>query len=418
MNLTKEEEAMAEGKYGPGIERCMQMLTKYGEAFGAEKLVNIASAHVLNAFPIDLLTDLTEGTGEAGTFTTLHPFMSLCDPLSCNEMGISEDYYSIRNEEHEQRLKIYKRLGFLQTYTCAPMLIGNFVKKGDFVSWFGSGIQLFANSVIGAKQNREGAVVNMATAITGKSPYIGLFFDENRNGEFLFEVEDLDLDLLTTIDYSAMGYYIGGKVQDRNIVINGLHHAIPLDDIKHLLTSISASAATVICHIVGVTPEAPDLERALGNKKPKEKLRVGREELRQTKAMYSHLPSERVDLVILGCPHCTIQELKRMAVLLQNQKVGTNQRLWVGTAHQIYDLAQTMGYSQTIEEAGGIFGRTCMATIPDCPIPTDVKAVATNSFKTAHYVDRISKGRIRVVVGELEKCVRAAIRGKWEGAEV
>jgi predicted aconitase len=77
-----------------------------------------------------------------------------------------------------------------------------------------------------------------------------------------------------------------------------------------------------------------------------------------------------------------------------------------------------MGYSQTIEEAGGIFARTCMATIPDCPIPSDVKTVATHSFKTAHYVDRISKGRIRVVVGELEKCVHAAIRGKWEGASV
>jgi predicted aconitase len=67
MNLTKEEGAMAEGKYGPGIERCMQLLTKYGEAFGAEKLVNIASAHVFNAFPIDLLTELTEGAGEVGT---------------------------------------------------------------------------------------------------------------------------------------------------------------------------------------------------------------------------------------------------------------------------------------------------------------------------------------------------------------
>lgn len=415
MILTKEEESMAKGEYGPGIERCIQLLIKYGEAFDAEKLVNIASAHVYNAFPIDLLTELTEGAGEAGTFTTLHPFMSLCDPLSCKEMDLSEDYFSIRNDEHEQRLRIYNRLGFLQTYTCAPMFIGNLVKKGDFVSWFGSEIQLFANSVIGAKQNREGAVINMATGITGKSPYIGLFKDENRYGDFLVEIEDLDLELLTTIDYSAIGYYIGGFAQDRNIVVHGLNSAITLDDIKHLLTSISASAATVICHIVGVTPEAPDLGRALGNKKPKEKLRVGKEELRQTRAMYSHLPSDRVDLVILGCPHCTIQELKRMAGLLEGKKVGAHQRLWVGTAHQIYDLAQTMGYSQTIEKAGGIFARTCMATIPDCPIPDDVKAVATNSFKTAHYVDRISKGRIKVVVGELERCIQTAVRGKWEG---
>ena len=406
---------MVEGKYGPGIERCIKLLMKYGEAFGAKKLVNVASSHVFNAFPLDLLTELTEGAGQTGTFTTLHPFMSLCDPLTCEEMGLPEEFFSIRNSEHEQRLKIYNRLGFLQTYTCAPMLIGNLVKRGDFVSWFGSEIQLFANSVIGAKQNREGAVVNMATAITGKSPYIGLFLDENRYGEFLVEIEDFDSNSLTTIDYSAIGYYIGGITQDRNIIINGLNNTTALYDIMHLLTSISASAATVICHIVGVTPEAPDLMTALGNKKPGEKIHVGKEEIKRTKEIYSNLTSDRVDLVILGCPHCTIQELKRMAGLLEGQKVGANQGLWIGTAHQIYDLAQTMGYSQTIEKAGGIFARTCMATLPDCPIPDDVKAVATNSFKTAHYVDRISKGRVKVVVGELEKCIHAAIQGKWEG---
>jgi hypothetical protein len=167
--------------------------------------------------------------------------------------------------------------------------------------------------------------------------------------------------------------------------------------------------------MVGVTPEAPDLRTALGNREPGEKIRVGKEEIRRTREMYSNLSSDGVDLVILGCPHCTIQELKRMAALLEGQKVGANQSLWIGTAHQIYDLAQTMGISQTIEKAGGIFARTCMATIPDCPIPADVKTVATNSFKTAHYADRISKGRIKVVVGELEKCIHAAIRGKWEG---
>jgi len=416
MILTKEEEAMAKGKYGPGIERCIQLLIKYGKAFDAEKLVNVASAHVFNAFPLDLLAELTEGAGQAGTFTTLHPFMSLCDPQCCDEMGLSEEFSSIRKDEHAQRLKIYHRLGFLQTYTCAPMLIGNLVKKGDFVSWFGSEIQLFANSVIGAKQNREGAVINMAVGITGKAPYMGLFLDENRYAQFLVEIEDFDPNSMTTIDYGAIGYYIGGIAQDRNIAISGLSPAISLYDIMHLLTSLSASGAAVICHIVGVTPEAPDLAAALGKKKPEEKIPVSKDEIRRTRAIYSDLTSDGVDLVILGCPHCTIQELKRMADLLEGQRVGTHRRLWIGTAHQIYDLAQTMGYSQTIEKAGGIFARTCMATIPDCPIPADVKTVATNSFKTAHYMDRISKGRIKVAVGELEKCIQAAVRGKWEGA--
>jgi len=414
MILTKDEESMAEGKSGPGIERCMKLLIKYGEALGGERLVNVTSAHVFNGYPLDLLTELAEGADGSGAFTTLHPFMSLSDPSACEAMGISEKHYSPKNEEHEQKRQVYKRLGFFETYTCTPHLVGNLPKKGDFVSWFGSGVQLVANSIIGAKQNRDGAVVNMAIALTGKAPLQGLYLDENRYAEVLVEVGDVDLAQLSTTDYGAIGYYVGGRAQDKNTVIDGLSRSMTLDQIKYLLTPMSTSGAVSICHIVGVTPEAPELKAALGNKAPKEKIHVGKREISSTIETFSHAKSE-VDLVLFGCPHCSIQELKEIAIGLQNKKVGMNQRLWIGTAHQTYDLAQTMGYSQIIEKAGGTVARTCMATLPDCPIPEDVKVIVTNSFKTAHYVSAISRGRIEPIIGHLEACVQAAVTGRWEG---
>ena len=415
MILTREEEAMAEGKQGSGIEKCMKLLTKYGEAFGAEKLVKVASAHVFNSFPLDLFNDLTDGVDQGRTFTTIHPFMSLCDPLSYEKMGISKKHCVQQNNDHKRRMEIYNRLGFFQTYTCVPMYIGNFPRKGDYVSWFGSSTQLFVNSIVGAKQNRDGAVVNMAIAVTGKAPYWGLLLDENRYGEVLFDLDGLDLASLTTSDYGAIGYYTGSIAQDRNVVISGLSNDVVLDKLKYLLHPMSTSGAVSICHLVGITPEAPDLKTALGNKKPKEKIHVGIKEIRKTKEKYSLSESEPVDLVILGCPHCSIQELKEIASLLEKKKIGSNQRLWIGTAHQIYDLALTMGYAQIIKKANGIISRSCMATIPDCPIPEDVKIVATNSFKTAHYISIISKGKIKVVVGDMENCINAAINGNWEG---
>jgi predicted aconitase len=418
MILSTVEERMREGKYGPGIAKCMNLLVKYGEAFGADKLVEIASAHVFNAFPLDLLAELTEGAHQSETFTTLHPFMSLCDPLCWEEMGISKERASELNEEHEKRLEIYRQLGFFETYTCAPILIGNLVKKGDFISWFGSGLQVFANSIIGAKQNREGAVINMATAITGRSPCFGLFLDENRHAEVLVEVTDVDLTALTDADYGAIGYYAGGIAQERNIAISGLSTNLTLNESRYLMTPLSASGSVGICHIVGVTPEAPNLKAALGNRRPKETIRVGKDEIRRTKEIYADPASDTVDLVVLGCPHCTIQELKEVSASLEGKKVGSNQRLWIGTAHQIYDLAQTMGLSKNIESAGGTISRSCMATIPDCPIPEDVKTVATNSFKTAHYVSAISKGRIKVVIGGLQRCLKASVDGRWEGGDL
>jgi predicted aconitase len=415
MILTKQEDNMAEGKYGPGIERCLRLLIKYGDALGAERFVNVASAHVFMGFPIDLLTELSNGVEEAQASTTLHPFMSLSDPSTCQQMGIDPEHCGILKREHGEKMEIYKRLGFYCTYTCVPHLVGNLPKKGDYVSWFGSGIQLVVNSVIGAKQNRDGAVVNMAIAITGKAPLRGLYLDENRSAEVQAQIEGLDIHQLTTTEYGAIGYYIGAIAQDRNTVVNGLRRDMSLDEIKYLLTPMSTSGGVSICHIVGVTPEAPDLKSSLKNKRPKEVIHVGGEEIRKTIEKYSGPQSGGIDLVIIGCPHCSIGELKEMANLLQDQKVGTNQQLWIGTAHQIYDLARTMGYAQIIERAGGIASQSCMATIPDCPLPDEVKTIATNSFKTAHYVSAISKGRVKAVVGDLDQCIKAAIIGRWEG---
>lgn len=414
MILTREEEAMAAGQYGPGMEKCITFLVKFGEALGADKLVKVASAHVFNAFPLELLADLTEGVDQAETFTTIHPFMSLCDPLSYEKMGISKEHCIPKNSDHARRSEIYRRLGFFETYTCVPMYIGNFPKKGDHVSWFGSSTQLFINSIVGAKQNRDGAVVNMAIALTGRAPNWGLFLDKNRHAEVLVDIKDLDTASLTTSDYSAMGYYIGGIAQERNVAINGLSRNIVLERIKYLLHPVSTSGAVSICHLIGITPEAPDLKTALGHKKPKETVHVGAEEIKKTKEKF-YSESEQIDLVILGCPHCSIQELKKIASLLKNKQVGSNQGLWIGTAHQLYDLAETMGYAKTIEKANGIISRSCMATIPDCAIPEDVKTVVTNSFKTAHYISIISKDRIKVVVGEIEHCIDAAISGNWKG---
>jgi cis-L-3-hydroxyproline dehydratase len=414
MILTKEEEAMASGKQGRGLEKCIKFLIKYGEAFGAERLVRVASAHVFNAFPFDLLEELTEDVGQAAAFTTTHPFMSLCDPLSYEKMGISKEQCILKNSEHERRSAIYDRLGFFKTYSCVPMYLGNFPKKGDYVSWFGSSTQLFVNSIIGARQNRDGAVVNMAIALTGRAPLWGLFLDRNRHAEVLFNVETLDTLSLTASDFGAIGYYIGGIAQEKNVAINGLNRDIPLERLKYLLHPISTSGAVSICHLIGITPEAPDLKTAMGGHTGLEEIHIGHEEISKTREKY-YRESGTVDLVILGCPHCSLQELKEIAALLKNRKVGPNQALWIGTAHQLYDLAETMGYADIIEKANGMVSRSCMATIPDCPIPERVQTVATNSFKTAHYISAISKDRINVLIGEIEQCVNAAISGNWEG---
>lgn len=416
MYLTKEEEAMASGKQGPGFKRCMDILIKLGEAFGAERLVKVSSAHTMPKEPPELLGEMTEGVEQAATFTTLHSLMSSFDPKCWQDMGIPEDFAAQELPILNERLEVYRRVGFYQTFTCLPMLVGNLPRKGDYVSWIGSGAQLLVNSLIGARTNRDGTVVNLATAITGRTPYMGLLLDENRYADVVVELNDVDPHKLTHADFGAIGYYVGAKAENRNIVINGLPRELDIDQLKYLMAPLSTSGSVSICHVVGMTPEAPTLEEALGGQKPSEIVTVGRQEIQQTKDLYAG--EDHVDMALFGCPHCTVSELKTLTSILEDKKMGSNQRLWIGMPYQHYYLAQAMGYTGIIEKAGGIISSSCMATIPDSPIPEDVKVIATNSFKAAHYISRLTKGQVKVCIGDMDACVEAVTGGRWHEDQV
>jgi len=409
MILTREEESMASGKCGAGLKKSMDILLKYGDALGAEKMVKLSSAHTMPKEPPRLLNEMTEGVDQTGTFTTLHPIMSAFDPQLWKKMGIPEEFASKELPLHEQRLKVYRRLGFYETYTCLPMLVGNLPRKGDCVSWIGSCAQLFVNSLLGARTNRDGSVVNLAAAITGRAPYRGSFLEKNRYGKVLVELDGLDPYKLTYTDLGAIGYYVGAIAEDRNVVVNGLHKELGINQLLGLLAPLPASGSVNICHIVGLTPEAQTVDQAFGNQKPTQVVRVGKKALDETKALYGKDENDRVDMAVLGCPHCTIQELKQIAVLLGDKKVEKDKRLWIGAPYQTYYLARTMGYSQTIENASGVITSTCMATIPESPIPAEVRIVATNSFKAAHYISRLTKGRVKVFVKEMNECISAVL---------
>ena len=405
MHLTKKEKEMAAGKYGAGIAKSMDILIKFGEAFDAEKMVEISSAHTMPKEPVELLKEMTEGVTQTMAFTTLHSVMSGFTPHHWRQMGIPESFALEEAAAFEQRQKIYRRLGFYQTYTCLPMLVGNLPRKGDYVSWIGTGAQLMVNSLIGARTNRDGTIITLAAAITGRSPLRGLFLDENRYADIVVELDGLDPLKLTETDLGAIGYYVGDKAQEKNIVINGLSRKLEITGLKYLMAPLSTSGAVSICHIAGITPEAPTLQEALGHRNPSEVLVVGRKEIEATKAFYT--ASGPVDMALFGCPHCTVPELRQMAALLEGKKIGSHQRLWVGMPYQMYALAREMGYVQIVEKAGGVFASSCMATIPDAPIPEDVKVIVTNSFKAAHYITRLTKGQIKVAIQDTPACIQA-----------
>jgi len=405
MHLTDTEKKMAAGGYGTGVARCMEILVKFGEAFEAEKMVKIASAHIMPLGPPQLLEEMTQGVKEPAVLTTIHPYMSAFDPFCHKEMGIPEAFADQELSECRQRMEVYRHLGFYQTYTCLPMLVGNLPRKGQFVSWVGSSAQLIVNSLIGARCNRD-AVVALASAITGRTPYRGLLLDENRYANVLVRFSDVDPARLSATQLSAVGYFLGEKVGNRNVVIEGMPENTPIEQLKTLIAPLAVTGAVGICHMVGLSPEAPTLDAALGYRKPEDEISVGKKEIEDCLAQYAGT-SDSVDMVLFGCPHCTVSDIKRLAVELMDKKIDDQKRLWIGMPHQQYVLAKKMGYTQCLEKAGAVISNACMAMVPAMPIPEGVRHLATSSFKAAHYISKLTAGKVDVQIQSMKTCIEA-----------
>jgi predicted aconitase len=258
--------------------------------------------------------------------------------------------------------------------------------------------------------------MTLAAAITGRAPLYGMFLDENRRGEVLVRFEGVDVGELTPAQLGAVGYHVGAIAGSRNVVMEGVPADIDLDRLKLLLAPLPVSGAVCLCHVVGVTPEAPTLEAALGGREPQETVVVRPEDIRRSLAAFVGDGSAKADLAIFGCPHCTVHEVKTLAGLLSGRRLASGKRLWIGMPRQFHPLVTDMGYAAPIEAAGGVFASSCMATIPDAPLPEGVRVVATNSFKAAHYIVRLTKGRVKVLLEDMDRCVDAVCGARQGGA--
>ena len=159
---------------------------------------------------------------------------------------------------------------------------------------------------------------------------------------------------------------------------------------------------------------SPTLEAALGGKQPVQTLTVGQKEIDGSLGQYAQNGGQ-VDMAIFGCPHTTITETRVLAGLLAGRKLAKGKHLWIGLPHQHHKLAQVSGYAEPVEKAGGVFASSCMALVPNAQVPEGVKVVATNSFKAAHYISRLSKGRVKVVIGDMDQCIAAITGQNWKG---
>lgn len=399
MELTREQRDMLEGKHGEGVAMAMKIQVAIGESFHADKMVPITKAHVaLSNQEADLwfAEKLLKGGAKCKIPPTVNPGFNLSYfTAACK---VTEEYASLMQRTHQA----YKALGAVLSYNCTPYLATNVPYFGEVIAFSESSATPYANSVWGARTNREAAQSALCAAITGFVPEYGLLIDENRKGDILVEVQ---ADIKSDFDYQLLGY-MGKKIGNGIPVFTGLPNPISPESFMNLGAQLNTSGAYGMYHVVGVTPEAPTLEAAFGGREPKRKVIITNEDLQDILADISETGHRKIDFAMFGCPHFTLSQIKEIAEIVADKKLATE--LWILSSSHTKEMADRMGLLQIIRDAGGdIIEDTC----PDQPCWHYLKGKIgiTDSPKCAYYPKR--RG-INFVIRDLRTCVEAALKGE------
>jgi predicted aconitase len=399
MQLTPEEQDMLAGKYGRSTRKAMEILVALGTIYDAERMVQVSSVQIsgvsydnLDEAGLSFLADMAKGGGRVRVLTTLNP--AGMDIENWRALGISEDFA----HSQMQVIEAFKRMGVITICTCTPYLSGNLPHFGEHIAWAESSAVAFANSVIGARTNREGGPGALAAALTGRTPDYGIHLDQNRKPTLTVQV---DAALADTHDFGALGIVIGKKMEACIVkpvpFLTGIQRS-SIENLKSFCASLATYGGAALFHMQGITPEAALYQP------PPEEIRITREEIDRASESLNDASSDEIDFVSLGCPHLSINEIARLADLLAGKKV--NKEFWITTSRPTKQIADQMGYTRLIEESGALFAvDTCCVV---SPIRGRFKALATDSAKACYYA--FSKNKFKTMFKPFDEVVAEALK--------
>lgn len=400
MFLSRNEEKILKGEYGWVLSRALKLLVTLGELGGAKKLVPISRSQIAGVSyktsgdaTLELLESLAGNVPRVMVRTLATQNPAGMDLERWKEMGIPT-----RFAEKQLRIcKAYESLGVKSYCTCTPYLSGNCPHLREVVGFSESSAVAYVNSFIGGRTNRHGGLDALSAALVGKVPLMGFLLDKNRRGDIEVRVE---FEPRNESDYAALGYYIGKSIKTDEVpVYKGIKEISP-SNIKLMGAASAASGAVALFHILGVTPESKRWKNIYKDNKPSDSIAVG---IREIRSVYDELSSShKVDMIAIGCPHCSIKEIEEITTLLKGKRVERIKRFWIFTSPNVYQVAEKMGYNKIIQAAGAdIFKHTCMVVMPLEEM--GIKCIAVNSAKAAFYIPKTTSNKCHSVLQSLNE---------------
>jgi predicted aconitase len=395
------------GAHGASAAFAMRLLARFAEAVGAPRFIDIEAAHVdgclyLGRASLDFVLRMTELGGKVRVPTTLNVgSVDLIHPELFR--GSKEDA-----ENGAKLMRAHVALGCAPTFTCAPYQSVHRPRFGAQIAWGESNAIVFANSVIGARTNRYGDFIDLCCAMTGRAPAYGLHLTENRAARALVEVASAPDDWESEQVAVAVGHAIGRRCGGLVPAIVGMPPETSEDDLKALGAAAASSGAVALFHVVGRTPEAPDLETACGGLAPELRLRLTADDLRQAARSLSTVDDGApLGAVSLGTPHFSLAEFARLMPLLDGPRPLTD--IWINCSRATLGQIRDRGWDEQLRAARvTLVTDTCIYI--GALTRVGAGAVMTNSGKCAYYAP--ANLGVEVAYGSLAECVASARAGK------
>jgi predicted aconitase len=421
MFLTDDEKRVLDGGRGEIAQRCMKYLVDYGDAAGADRLVDLDGTVDLHpggggnwvpAYQVTLkeIAELA-ARGERFKVPTFADKITgfIVDGWEGCGLANADPAYHKRFLAELQPLI---DMGMVPTLSCAHYLNSTFWPSlGQHCAWVESSAVPWANAVLGARTNFDGG---FHTAYLGKAPAYDMHLTENRAATVLVRCE---ADLKRDMDYDLFGWAVGEALGLRVPALTGIGRPTT-SQLAKMNSALNTGGQVRMYHIPGMTPEAPTLEAAFQGSKPRETIAITRGDLRRVYELMNYGSSDDVDFVSLGCPHYNLEDLRKAAGLLEGKRCRV--RLWIMANPGVYAAAELAGYRKKIEDAGGLLlSGACPGIVRGKVMPGDQypDVVALDATKQNYYLTgHCHPHPVQVRYGTMEDCIDAAVTGTWRGS--
>lgn len=405
---------MLKGAKGKIIAQAMDGLVKLGEAFGADRLVDIQYAHIDGGFSFmdthyDYFRELADTGARVVVPTTTN--VGCADMEKWKRTGVPE-----RIARKQLAIAaLHGKMGIVATNSCVPYLMGYVPPPRSHLACVESAAVIYFNSVLGCRVNRCGQMA-IYSAITGKYPLMGYHLDSHRKGTHLVNVKAR---LCSSTDWGALGFAVGGIVGEGVPVFTGLPKPT-LEDLIALGAALTTSGTVSLFHIPACTPEARTVDEAFDGRRPVDQLVMTSKDVTQVYERFSLGERERVDFLHLGCPNYTIEQVRKAATYLSGKKIQRGITCWICTTPAARVIAERMGYARAIESAGGgLITDTCpllshyrLDVVERFGLKTTLRVMMTDSVKQAKYATDLLG--CKVFLGKMEDVLKAAVKGRFE----